>query len=591
MANEYILKPMLLDETYRSGNQALLNIYETTNQSLVEVIENITKAKESAEHIDHVAEQLVNVYNNVAEMKQSTRLKVGMAAKTLGYYSANDGGGAYYVIREKADSDVDNGGSVHELASGLVAELIIENGTVNVKDFGAKGDGVTDDTVAIQTAINYARKIECAVMIPDGSYVITDTLEMSNRQTVGGNSAPYIIGLSRIYTRILWRGGNKNLFEFNGTAGVFSNVGIKNLSILGEGNVDTSNENEGCAIYINGQNYGLFENITIDEMGIGIFLNNKDSGTFTENNRFKNVHIDYCYNIVKFEVTNGNVSFNGNRFELMGNINQYQTFYNIVNGTVYNCKFKANIWAAKQSTLFDINSDMSSIYNLFDITVEFGTTSANNAPKIKGAGCLWGYGEINGFNNTTPTIDFKDETTPSDSNHPVLICSSYVSGATNIVKNRSWNQLQCYAQTLASPTETLYIGNKNGAAMYVDSKKNITGKFGYKFTGTTGNSGQQTINVGTIPANSKEFFLLTLILDARNVSWFERRVYMCNPSSSTNAAINQIMVGATYAPSNVGIVDWKTPKIDNNGHITFTINTTVAVDYKIAVMGIYDILM
>lgn len=69
---------------------------------------------------------LVNVYNNVAEMKQSTRLKAGMAAKTLGYYSANDGGGAYYVIRAKQDSDVDDGGSIHELANGLIAELLDE---------------------------------------------------------------------------------------------------------------------------------------------------------------------------------------------------------------------------------------------------------------------------------------------------------------------------------------------------------------------------------------------------------------------------------------------------------------------------------
>jgi hypothetical protein len=54
--------------------------------------------------------------------------------------------------------------------------------TVSVKDFGAKGDGATDDTAAIQKAINYAiyqssPKI-ATVFMPAGSYKITDTLHL-----------------------------------------------------------------------------------------------------------------------------------------------------------------------------------------------------------------------------------------------------------------------------------------------------------------------------------------------------------------------------------------------------------------------------
>ena len=99
----------------------------TENLSLHNNDENAhaSKFEAIASKVEAMHGQLVNVYNNVAEMKQSTRLKAGMAAKTLGYYSANDGGGAYYVIRAKQDSDVDDGGSIHELASGLVAELIV----------------------------------------------------------------------------------------------------------------------------------------------------------------------------------------------------------------------------------------------------------------------------------------------------------------------------------------------------------------------------------------------------------------------------------------------------------------------------------
>ena len=46
--------------------------------------------------------------------------------------------------------------------------------TVSVKDFGAKGDGVTDDTAAIQNAINYASNTGRPVIyIPSGRYVIS----------------------------------------------------------------------------------------------------------------------------------------------------------------------------------------------------------------------------------------------------------------------------------------------------------------------------------------------------------------------------------------------------------------------------------
>lgn len=94
-------------------------------------------------------------FDSVADMKANLDLTAETYACTAGYYAPNDGGGASYLIRTKADTDVDDGGSLHELSNGLVAELIIENGTVNVKQFGAVGDGVADDSEYVQQAIDY----------------------------------------------------------------------------------------------------------------------------------------------------------------------------------------------------------------------------------------------------------------------------------------------------------------------------------------------------------------------------------------------------------------------------------------------------
>ena len=85
-------------------------------------------------------------FNTVADMKAYQKLKEGDMAITLGYYTANDGGGAEYKIVN--GNYTDNGGSYIKLENNLFAQLIVKD-IVTPEMFGAYGDGSHDDTAAL----------------------------------------------------------------------------------------------------------------------------------------------------------------------------------------------------------------------------------------------------------------------------------------------------------------------------------------------------------------------------------------------------------------------------------------------------------
>ena len=57
-------------------------------------------------------------------------------------------------------------------------DVMVLNGIFNVKNFGAVGDGVADDTVAIQAALT-AATVASEVIFPAGTYLVTSTLTVS----------------------------------------------------------------------------------------------------------------------------------------------------------------------------------------------------------------------------------------------------------------------------------------------------------------------------------------------------------------------------------------------------------------------------
>jgi hypothetical protein len=85
---------------------------------------------------------------------------------------------------------------------GMLARYY-NTGIVNVKDFGAKGDGVADDTAAIQAAIDYAKNnyvvgnpwdispngFVLKLIIPAGRYIISSTINVPSNVSICGAGA------------------------------------------------------------------------------------------------------------------------------------------------------------------------------------------------------------------------------------------------------------------------------------------------------------------------------------------------------------------------------------------------------------------
>lgn len=97
---------------------------------------------------------------------------------TKGYYASGDGGGATYHY-SSSSSATDDGGSVIAPTSGSGRYLLQFTGVVEVMQFGAKGDGATNDATALNNAATYARTKKCGVHLPRPAtaYLVTSTVD------------------------------------------------------------------------------------------------------------------------------------------------------------------------------------------------------------------------------------------------------------------------------------------------------------------------------------------------------------------------------------------------------------------------------
>ncbi|MCA0991442.1 glycoside hydrolase family 55 protein [Pseudalkalibacillus hwajinpoensis] len=197
--------------------------------------------------------------------------------------------------------------------------------SVKVEEFGAKGDGKSDDTKAIQNAINKTANMNVSeVILQDNkSYIISSPILIKEgvKFTLGYNTRLQINGdfdaieleknasISGGIIEIISSNFNSSVLSLDGKNqfyGIWETTEIHDLKLL-----NSSGEITGTALslFASGPSHYIsfinFKNITISGFSTGVKLQTKDPGngdySWINGNRFENFTLEECENFIVFD--------------------------------------------------------------------------------------------------------------------------------------------------------------------------------------------------------------------------------------------------------------------------------------------------
>lgn len=183
-----------LKQPAKTGDKIQLRIVALTDQSsYVDITEAAINASQFVASGSNTERYLPEFLGDVVNVKNFGAVGNGVNDDTTAFQSAIASGKAVFVPEGtyKLNTDLNGvfcGVGNSTFTGGTVNESTILRGIaqknkdiINVKDYGAKGDGITDDTQAIQAALNKAGNI----YIPEGTYIISELVVKSNTHLFG----------------------------------------------------------------------------------------------------------------------------------------------------------------------------------------------------------------------------------------------------------------------------------------------------------------------------------------------------------------------------------------------------------------------
>ena len=245
-------------------------------------------------------------------------------------------------------------GAINEV-NAQYKDIVNNNLPLSIKDFGAKGDSITDDTLAFKNAISSCKELGKALYIPQGAYVITETLNIDFRNfKIFGDSSDKNILLNnehggKISSSLVYK-GNETLFKL-GDASTEAYQGIqgftiKDIYLINESQLTLDLDNPTAKAYGRGK-YGansiciedfeggcsLLENVTIENFEVGYY------GRRADISEFYRLKINYCKNGVVADNLPQTIFRDG---YFIGNDTVFEIKSSTVDLNVYNSRFVKN---------------------------------------------------------------------------------------------------------------------------------------------------------------------------------------------------------------------------------------------------------
>jgi hypothetical protein len=157
-------------------------------------LNNITGA-----NVDDATDELAIVDASANETKKITRAEFFKSVRHANVYQTRAEAisalpslpvDSYFWIGDLGFQKVATSSAISDMSN------VIPSGDISVKHFGAVGDGVTDDTAAIQAAFDFAEADQYTTYIPPGDYLISSTVTIKASCFGSGEQASRFITAS-----------------------------------------------------------------------------------------------------------------------------------------------------------------------------------------------------------------------------------------------------------------------------------------------------------------------------------------------------------------------------------------------------------
>ena len=260
----------------------------------------------------------------------------------------------------------------------------------NVKDYGAVGNGSTDDTAAIQAAIDSLNNARGIVFFPAGFYYCAGSID-AKRAALRG-----------ITPKGMGGGGGVRIYFTTGLGGIYSSIPdnfgyeVRDLEVWGSnGGVPAATGQ--VLIDFSGQNYPRLSNLCLWKGDVGIRLKT-DYGVGCYYGLFDRININQCYVGVE--------------------INPAANSHTFIGGRIWKCKTGMKIMSANNINLYGVYFECDSGYYAIDSSghnVNISGCRLENPGIIASIYVRSGAGPhyLFGNHHSSSGADIKDDTSPS----------------------------------------------------------------------------------------------------------------------------------------------------------------------------------